>query len=224
MTTNPAGPTDLVRTRLTLHRLAEHVVSPARRTVTGRIGLVPAPGGFATPPFGDDGRVVGVDGLELVVRDATGEQRAPLTTLRAAARLAGVPDDVPDADAPLELDPAAVAELARWWQLGFDAIAALLAEIPGGDAVEVWIWPEHFDVGTAVDRVNYGASPGDDTIPQPYLYVGPWDGPPSGDPFWNAPFGAARTAEQISGVAHALQFLREGRRRAETLPPADPTR
>ena len=39
-------------------------------------------------------------------------------------------------------------------------------------------------------RVNYGISPGDMHIPGPYLYVGPHDGPPAADEFWNAPFGA----------------------------------
>ena len=41
----------LVPTRLGLHALAEHVLSAARHATTGRIGLVPSPGGFATPPF-----------------------------------------------------------------------------------------------------------------------------------------------------------------------------
>ena len=43
------------------------------------------------------------------------------------------------------------------------------------------IWPEHFDLACelgdadAGTRANYGASPGDSAIAQPYLYVGPWD-------------------------------------------------
>ena len=36
------------------------------------------------------------------------------------------------------------------------------------------LWPEHFDVGLAVDEVNYGGSPGDVTHANPYAYVGPW--------------------------------------------------
>ena len=36
------------------------------------------------------------------------------------------------------------------------------------------LWPEHFDVGITLDKVNYGVSPGDDDIPEPYAYVGPW--------------------------------------------------
>lgn len=42
-------------TREAWHRLAEHVLSAARHAATGRIGLLPAPGGFATPEFGSLG-------------------------------------------------------------------------------------------------------------------------------------------------------------------------
>jgi len=65
-------PDTLAGTRDALHRLAEHVVSPARFAVTGRIGLRPAPGGVQTPPFGDDDRVVEVDHSDLVIRDRSG--------------------------------------------------------------------------------------------------------------------------------------------------------
>ena len=47
--------------------MAEHVLAKARYLAVGRIGLAAAPGGFATPAF--DGRVVRVDGTDLVVAD-----------------------------------------------------------------------------------------------------------------------------------------------------------
>ena len=73
--------------------------------------------------------------------------------------------------------------------------------------------------------INYGASPGDDHIADPYLYVGPHDGPPPGDPaFWNAPFGAARTFRQIGTVAEAAAFFRDGRARALAAAAATPIR
>ena len=46
------------------------------------------------------------------------------------------------------------------------------------------LWPEHFDLGIALDEVNYGVSPGDSGHPLPYAYVGPWT-PREGE-FWNA--------------------------------------
>src|SRR5665811_2300604 len=49
----PAPPT-LVRTRTALHRLAEQILSPARRQATGKIGLRYTRAGFGTPFFGAD--------------------------------------------------------------------------------------------------------------------------------------------------------------------------
>ena len=57
------------------------------------------------------------------------------------------------------------------------------------------IWPEHFDLACelgadAGTRARYGASPGDAAIPQPYLYVGPWDASPQRARLGAYPFGA----------------------------------
>lgn len=57
-----------------------------------------------------------------------------------------------------------------------------------------------------LDEVNYGVSPGDDAIPEPYAYVGPWT-PQTGD-FWNASFGAARLLTELTDV---LAFFQKGR-------------
>ena len=73
--------------------------------------------------------------------------------------------------------------------------------------------PEHFDIGIAAAAINYGASPGDESIPVPYVYVGPHGGPPPGHDFWNAPFGAYRTIHEIRTAEHALAFFRAGRDR-----------
>ena len=71
------------------------------------------------------------------------------------------------------------------------------------------LWPEHFDVGIAFDNVNYGVSAGDDDIPEPYAYVGPWQPPPVGG-FWTKPYGAARTVRELGGAAEILAFFDEG--------------
>jgi hypothetical protein len=218
-------PADLAATRDGLHRVAEHLLAAALYAASGEIGLVPAPGGFRTPPFGPDGRFLAVDGTELVVAAAGATRRIALTTLRAAAGFAGVAPGAParvyqpatplDLDEPLMIDPRAARLLAEWYQLGAQALSQLAAEIPGDGPSPVVLWPEHFDVGITAAAVNYGVSPGDDHIPDPYLYVGPHDGPPPGDPaFWNAPFGAARTFRQIGTVAEAAAFFREARTRA----------
>jgi len=211
----------LTTTRESLHRLCEHVVSPARHAVTGRIGLRPAPCGVRTPPFGDDDRVVEVDGAELVVRDRAGERRTTVTTLRAAGDFVGVPPGAPadvyhpatpcDLDAPLALDPGAMKALADCYDVAASALAALSARIPDDEPTEAQLWPEHLDLAISAAGVNYGVSPGDDAMPEPYAYVGPHGGPPSDDPFWNAPFGAARPMSTIHSADELAEFFLSGR-------------
>ena len=71
------------------------------------------------------------------------------------------------------------------------ALAELIERHPGLDPEPIRLWPEHFDVATVLgdeaagQRANFGASPGDDDHPEPYLYVGPWEQSVSGD-VWNA--------------------------------------
>ena len=225
----------LAATRAGWHRVAEHILASALYRATGKIGLVPSPGGFRTPSFGTDARFLAVDGTELVVGGAGGTKRTPLTTIRAAAEFAGVTPGAPaevyepatplDLDAPLMIDPDAARLLAEWYGLGAQALSRLAAEIPGDQPTAPVLWPEHFDVGMTAAAINYGASPGDDHVADPYLYVGPHDGPPPGDPaFWNAPFGAARTFRQVGTVAAAAAFFRDGRARVLAHTATTPTR
>ncbi len=60
--------------------------------------------------------------------------------------------------------------------------------------------------------MNYGVSPGDDGIPEPYAYVGPWK-QRTGD-FWNQPYGAAATVAELGDTAGILAFFETGRERA----------
>lgn len=215
----------LVATRRALHRVAEHVLSAARKTETGHIGLRPGPGGFRTPPF-DDGRVIAVNGTDLEVVTATDVRRAPLTTLRAAAALAGIEPGFPwtthppatplEPDEPLSVDPSAAATLAGWYALGDEALRRLAADLADEQPSAAQIYPEHFDLGLAAAGVNYGVSPGDDGIALPYLYVGPHDGPPTRDAFWNAAFGAYVTIGDIRSADAAFAFFREGHDRLRT--------
>jgi hypothetical protein len=212
------GP-ELVRTRRSLHRVAEHVLAAARHAADRHVGLVVAPGGFGTPPFpGPHGpRVVRVVGIDLVVTDDRGERRERLDTVAGAAALAEVEPGLPadaypagtavDPDVPLGLDPASAAELATWFMRVDEALRALVADVDAEPAIT--LWPEHFDVGTTVEEVNYGGSPGDDDHDAPYAYVGPWT--PPGGLFWNEPFGASRSATELPTPGAVLAFFREGR-------------
>ena len=215
----------LAVTRAGWHRVAEHILASALYQATGKIGLVPSPGGFRTPPFGTDGRFLAVDGTELVAGRGGGIKRTPLTTIRAAAEFAGVTPGAPaevyqpatplDLDGPLVIESDAARLLAQWYGLGAAALSRFAAEIPGDKPTTPVLWPEHFDVGTTItmasgERVNLGASPGDDYLDEPYAYIGPW-GDRRGDPaFWNAPFGAARPRVEVSTVESFVEFLRVG--------------
>jgi len=224
--TSGAGrmPARLAATRAGLHQVAEHILAAALHAETGEIALMPSPGGFRTPPFGRDRRYLAVDGTELVGGGTGGSRRAALTTLRAAAEFAGITPGAPaevyrpatplDLDEPLTIDPAAARVLADWYQLGEQALRVFAAEIPDDQPTAAVLWPEHFDLGITAGAINYGASPGDTHVADPYLYVGPHDGPLPGDPaFWNAPFGAVRTLDQIGAAADAAAFFRDGRAR-----------
>jgi hypothetical protein len=90
--------------------------------------------------------------------------------------------------------------------LGHDALIAFApAETP-------ILWPEHFDVAIRADDTNYGVSPGDGFSEEPYAYVGV-SARPAGDPFWNAPFGAALPLRELSDVTTLTAFFTEGRSR-----------
>jgi hypothetical protein len=220
----PASET-ITETRNSLHRVAEHVLSGARKRATGHISLVAGPGGFRTPPF-EDGRVIAVDGTELAVLSGADERRAPLTTVRAAAEVAGVEPGFPwtkhppatplEPDAPLTIDPDAARVLADWFALGNEALRRFAMDYPEDEPSAAAIYPEHFDLAISTVGCSYGASPGDEHIPYPYVYVGPHDGPPDDDVFWNAPFGAYRTIRQVRSADEALAFFRDGRDRVKS--------
>lgn len=213
----------LTATRESLHRLAEHVVSPCRHAQTGRIGLRPHPRGLQTPPFGPEGEIVAVDLDELVIIDAAGERRTKVSSLRAAGNFAGIAPGAPadvyspatpcELDAPLTLDVDAMRVLAGWYALGASALAELAARTASESPSEAQLWPEHLDLAMTVGSVNYGFSPGDAARPEPYVYVGPHAGRPTDDDFWNADFGAARPAPDIADAAAAVAFFDAARER-----------
>ena len=89
------SPARLAVTRAGLHRVAEHVLAAARYAETGRIGLMPSPGGFRTPPSGTDGKFLAVEGTDLVVGGAAGalSEYGEGFTISAAFGSVGVPDE-----------------------------------------------------------------------------------------------------------------------------------
>lgn len=197
--------TVLAATRRSLHGLAELVLAGPQHRASGTIRLRVTPGGF-----GGVATELRVEGTELV----SPAGRVPLAgTYRELATAAGVEVGAPegvygdtsgvDPDEALELDPAAVSLVELWFGLGDAAMRAFAPD------VEPVLWPEHFDLGIAVDEVNYGVSPGDAGEPDPYAYVGPWNQRTGA--FWNASFGAVRPAGAFPDAPSLAAFFTEGR-------------
>ncbi|MGY1693688.1 hypothetical protein ACI780_02160 [Geodermatophilus sp. SYSU D00814] len=216
-TTAPQVRQVLAATRESWHRVAEHVLAAGQFAAAGTIRLRAWPGGLATT-VGLGDRQLAVVGGGLVVTGRDGTRSEPLTTLGRAAQVAGVelglrgsyaPATPADPDAPLPVDPAAARRLAGWLALGEAALRRFATA--AGEPVEPVLWPEHLDLGVTLGAVNYGCSPGDEASPEPYLYVGPHGGPPARDGFWNAPFGAAVTADRITSTHDAVRFFQHGR-------------
>jgi hypothetical protein len=222
-------PDSFVAGRDGLHALAEHVLAPARYRVDGHIWLVPSTGGFGTPTFGS-GERVRVEGIELVHERPGTVTRVGITTLGAAAQFIGVPLGSPTGvytpatpcspDLPIGLDADAARTLAAWIALGESVLTELRETYAAHDPTPAVIWPEHFDLACRLGDeragtvANYGASPGDDLIAQPYLYVGPQSAARRTGKLATYGFGAAISYDELNAAGDAkgaaLDFLLEG--------------
>jgi hypothetical protein len=201
-----------------MHALAEHVLAPFRYRADGHIGLVATAGGFGTPGLAD-GERVRVEGTELVHERPGTTTRIGLTTLGVAARFVDIPLGLPGGLYPpatpcapgnsIAVDADAAHVLAAWIDLGAALLSELRDHYGGRDATMPTIWPEHFDVamqlGRAEDgsRANYGASPGDANIAEPYLYVGPWDSSRRTGVLGTHEFGGAITYDELRSSGDA---------------------
>ncbi len=233
----PPPPDGLVACRIALHRLATYVIAPARHAVTGKFGLRWTLGGFGTPFFGDDVQIR-VEGDQLIVQESDSVRAAPITSLSAAAEFIGSAIDgetaaehdspaLGDVDADLGVRPEVTSFLGNWWGLGTAALETVRADNESVDSSRVQMWPGHFDpaieVGDEDRRGSYGASPGDDTSDEPYLYVSVWWPDrlniETDDAYWNAEgfvgarMGLAELAATDDPVATAADFFRSGRDR-----------
>ena len=224
-------PDGFEQTHRALHQLAYFVLAPKRFAANGKLGLRYTHRGFGTPFFGDDEQVR-VEQDRLVYQHGAETLTAPISTLRAATRFLDIPFtavwfdgfrdplDPEDPDGHLDIDPAATNAIGDWF--GFAAsVLEQARRTPGAVEVSrVQLWPEHFDLafemGTGDHRASYGASPGDDSHPEPYVYVAAWGSIDRSDPFWNdtAFNGASISYRDLLGAsdqrATTLEFLGQG--------------
>jgi hypothetical protein len=198
---------ELVATRQSLHAVAELVLAGPQYRTSQTIRLRVVPGGLATVREPE----VRIDGAEVVA----GPARVPIdgASCRAIAEALGLAAcDLSDVytdvtgvspDQVLAVDGAAAARLTAAFVAGDVALATFAP-----DSART-LWPEHFDVSLSVDEVNYGVSPGDGYLAEPYAYVGPWVVPAG--PFWNAPFGATLPLGADPDSAAIAEFFALGR-------------
>ena len=202
--TDHASP-DFERTRLSLHAVAELLLAGPQYAESGTIKLRATPGGFGTVKTPS----ARVEGTTLVTGDRVVELSGRI--VREVADQAGIAlrqlHDVYfggcglTGEHSLILDGGCAAQIAEAFRRGEEALAAFAPEAPRV------LWPEHFDLGISIEPVNYGVSPGDSSIPEPYAYVGPWRPAEHTGPFWNQPFGAARRLNELEDVT---AFFAEG--------------
>jgi hypothetical protein len=222
-------------TRAAWHTLAEHVLARARYDANGKIGLRYTRRGVGTPWFRhrDQDAQVRIEGANVVVHEGSETRSAPVTTVAAAAELVGVQPGAPDEvyapattltpDTPLRLNARSVEFLGAWFGFAASVLEQLRAEAdPEDEPSRVQLWPEHFDFSVdlgdehSARRGTFGASPGDDADPDPYLYVTHW-ADVADDDYWNEEHfpGATQTAVTLAAAqdqrASALAFLRRGR-------------
>lgn len=210
---------ELTTTRRSLHAVAEGLLAGPQYRATGTIRLAVRPGGFATSRAYGDFTLIAIEGTDLLVLRGDRPLRLPLTgTCGDLAAGAGLPvdrlDDVypgsvrPEPSTRIEVDPNAAATLAAAWNLGDRALRAFGARVTGSPDPDPVLWPEHLDVAIAVDGSDYGVSPGDDVIPEPYAYVS--SAAPRSGAFWNQPFGAARPLSDLPDQRAVVDFYRTG--------------
>jgi hypothetical protein len=164
-------PAAFVAARKALQIIAQDLVSP-QRMPENEIALRYTRAGFGTPFFELDGAdcQVRVEDNELIhQRDEEELQRRPVP---------GV-------------DPEAAHALGEFYGFACSVLEEERAEEYDEDPSLVQLWPEHFDIAFDLGfeskgvRATYGASPGDDEHPEPYLYVLPLSGEVEGK-LWNA--------------------------------------
>jgi hypothetical protein len=199
---------NLNATRRTLHGVAELVLAGPEYRNSGTIRLRVLPGGFGT--IRDPGLRVENDSV------VCGHGSVPIhghtcTELAVASGVeAGAPQNLyhegsgVSPDEKLSLVPEAAREVLGGLETGD---AALRRFAPDQPAV---LWPEHFDVSVTLSDVTYGVSPGDSYLGEPYAYVSA--GSPPADPFFNAPFGAARPLRDVGNADAVVSYFSEGLR------------
>ncbi|MDR9451708.1 MAG: hypothetical protein RI637_10865 [Acidimicrobiia bacterium] len=219
--------------RRALHQLAFFAVAPKRFAHSGKLALRYTHRGFGTPFFGQNEQVR-VEDDRLVYQHGDQIRSIPITTLQAAADFLGIPyrevwfegfrDPLASVgpDTGLMVDPAVTEAIGAWFGFATSVLEEARRTPGAADVSRVQLWAEHFDPAFEMGsyerghRASYGASPGDDAHPEPYLYVAAWGEIDRSDPYWNDETfnGASLSYRHLLAAgdqrATALAFLQQG--------------
>jgi len=222
-----ASRTAYMQTLMSLHGVAELLLAGTQRRANRSIKLAVTDDGFATGPLPRPPWRLAVRGIDLVVGNdwLVLPLHGTFADLAANAGVACAPPA--DAYQPasgckpsdrMHIDLTAATDLLRALKIGDAACRVMATAHAPTKPPEPILWPEHFDVGITLEEVNYGVSPGDDSIPEAYAYVGPHTARKG--KFWNQPFGAARPMTEFADADAVVAFFEEGRRQATAKTPA----
>lgn len=114
-------------------------------------------------------------------------------------------------------DPDACAELTRWYQNSRALLDWVLDHESAAQPVRCW--PHHFDQATLIieegtethptKTLGVGMTPGDELIPEPYLYVVPWPRPETLEPA-SLTYGLWHDEGWLGAVLRAPELIGEG--------------
>ena len=217
--------------RESLHRLAE-VLSAARQSLTGRIGLRAFCGGFLSPAFPHGAWLTPAVVLGrhpgMVVLPAARESGVPLAGLSPASAAAALASAFAERGVSLGITGDSFSDepfappppgFDRYLAIGLHALS--LARL-GTGAGRIQLWAEHFDQAFTRGEVTCGVAPGDEGDPRPYLYVltpRPGGPLPEGATWRTTPWSGAilpwdtlraASATGDDAVATAVRFFRAG--------------
>ena len=201
---------DLTHTRTALHGTAELLLAGPQYAESGTIRLRVVPGGIATVAAPD----LRLEGVELVGAHGRHPLRGRYAEIAAAIGVTPrMLDDVYSGRADVHRRRSRSTPTRRPCALSSTRSPSATPPCARSPPTRSrCCGPSTSTSRSRSTEVNYGVSPGDAHLSEPYAYVGPWT--PRTGAFWNQSFGAALPLSALGGADAVADFFREGARLA----------